>query len=540
MFVPTSHFTRITKFHQAFTFLVALTLWGGWSLVNSAEAVIVGPYSADADTLHLWHLDEAHPGPATPASGVSGSFNLAPLNGATPGASAFPGFGTSANTSGGANSELESTPVSSATVVGTDGAFTFEALVNVANTSATQQIMSMSNAGSAQVFQFRIGGGELLFVKVNGAGGTDNDNLTTIPIAGPEAFVANEWYHVAATYNGAANTTDNLKLYWTKLDGSRTLANQILSTTLNGDLDTASLEFRVGNRVSGNNLNGLVDEVRISDVPRSGDAFLFAKSLGGNLLLADDFNTASTGLNADLASRQSGLLATTPYSTGGTGTLAVASNRLSFDNPAAGSLAISPNVDFAAGPAAAAIEAYGGFTIDFDVNPVANASDTGEDNNWFAVSLGHTAASRTAITGGSTIVTGASVDLGILFRDNGTFALWDHGANQGGGTFDFSPSGGEFYNVQLVVETDAAASGNGLLSAFVNGVQLDLGGAGLNYAFTWDGEGTNYFALESRTNDAVFDNLYVSAFVPEPSSYALLGIAFLGLLCAARRKMRRR
>ncbi len=532
-------FSKYCVFRPAACVFLTLAAWGGSCLVDSAEAVIVGPYSADANTLHLWHLDEAHPGPAMPASGVSGSFNLTPFNGATMSASAFPGFGTSANTSGGANSELESAPVSSATVVGSDGAFTFEALVNVANTSATQQIISMSNAGSAQVFQFRIGGGELLFVKVNGVGGTDNDNSTTIPIAGPEAFVANEWYHVAATYNGVADTPDNLKLYWTKVDGSRTFANQILSTTLNGDLDTASLEFRVGNRVSGGNLNGLVDEVRISDVPRGGDAFLFAKSLGGNLLLADNFNSASTGLNADLASRQSGLLATTTYSTGGTGAVTVASNRLLFDNTATGSLTISPDVDFAAGPAAAAIEAHGGFTIDFDVNPVANASDTGMDANWFAVSLGHTAVTRTQ-GGGQPAVTLGNVDAGILFRDNGGFNLFEGGASVFTGTFDVTPSGGEFYNVQLVVETDAAASGNGLLSAFVNGVQLDLGGAGLKYAFTWDGEGTNYLALESRTNDAVFDNLYVSAFVPEPSSYALLGIAFLGLLCAARRKMRRR
>ena len=53
-----------------------------------------GPYTADANTLHLWHMDESNPGPAAPASGVTDSFNLTPGGGAMLGNLAYAGFGT--------------------------------------------------------------------------------------------------------------------------------------------------------------------------------------------------------------------------------------------------------------------------------------------------------------------------------------------------------------------------------------------------------------------------------------------------------------
>ena len=73
----------------------------------AVQAEITGPYTADSNTLHLWHLDEANPGPAQPAAGVAGSFNLSPDDGKSPGSpatlgnAAFAGFGTSGDTSAG-------------------------------------------------------------------------------------------------------------------------------------------------------------------------------------------------------------------------------------------------------------------------------------------------------------------------------------------------------------------------------------------------------------------------------------------------------
>ena len=45
---------------------------------------------------------------------------------------------------------------------------------------------------------------------------------TAIPSTGPHAFVVNNWYHVAATYDGA-----NIILYWTKVTPNFTGANPI-------------------------------------------------------------------------------------------------------------------------------------------------------------------------------------------------------------------------------------------------------------------------------------------------------------------------
>src|ERR1039458_7553160 len=57
------------------------------------RAFIVGPYTANSDTLHLWHLDEAAvPAVDSAASGINLSF----LNtGATLGDASFTGFGRS-------------------------------------------------------------------------------------------------------------------------------------------------------------------------------------------------------------------------------------------------------------------------------------------------------------------------------------------------------------------------------------------------------------------------------------------------------------
>jgi hypothetical protein len=168
--------------------------------------------------------------------------------------------------------------------VGTGGAFTYEALIKVSTISAgIQQIFAMEGNGGAaeRPFQFRVSPGELQFVNIAGASGVDGDNNATIPTTGPDAFVPNEWFHVAVTYDGNENTADNLKLYWTRVDAARTEANLIGSFTLVDDLTTANTTvYSVGNdgRTGGavdKNIEGLVDEVRISGTARSANQFIF-------------------------------------------------------------------------------------------------------------------------------------------------------------------------------------------------------------------------------------------------------------------------
>ncbi|MFT5528339.1 MAG: hypothetical protein ACI9HK_006328, partial [Pirellulaceae bacterium] len=274
---------------------------------------IAGPYPDDANTLHLWHLDEANPGPAVPAAGVTGSFNLAAVNGATLGNASFAGFGTAADISGGADDGLQGSNISVNSVTGANGAFTIEALINVPEINTKQGIVMMDAPGALNVrpFQFALQSGNLQFLNL--APGNQPGLQTAIPTTGDDAFVANEWFHVAVTYNGTENTADNFKLYWTAVDAARTQANEILSTNMNNDLG-ASAVFGVGQefRSPSENLLGLIDEVRVSDIARGANEFLFAppapeinvQGLGVDIVSGDttpavaddtDFGTAAVG-----------------------------------------------------------------------------------------------------------------------------------------------------------------------------------------------------------------------------------------------------
>jgi len=150
--------------------------------------------------------------------------------------------------------------------------------------------MDNNDTNANRPFQFRIDGGNLRLINI--AGSTIEQMVTTIPTSGPDAFVADEWFHVAATYNGIENTADNFKLYWTRVDSSRTEANEILSTLMVEDLSGTSATFGVGNdyRTSGsgntNNFGGLIDEVRISGTARAADEMLFTIPEPSTLLLA--------------------------------------------------------------------------------------------------------------------------------------------------------------------------------------------------------------------------------------------------------------
>jgi len=258
-----------------------------------AQGVVVSPYTPDANTLHLWHFDESGGGPVAPAAGVAGSFDLVPDGGksatpATLGAPGYSGFGTAGDTTAGSGSGFKGAAVPITSVTGANGAFTFEAMVRTVNITDSQQIISMEgNANTTErPFQFRIAGGNVIFINISAglaAGAGTLNQSAVIPIDGPDVFVPDEWFHVAATYNGdETSASDNFKLYWTRVDPSRTTANEIGSSLMNLDLAGNTLALGVGNDYrtvgSGNtsNLEGQIDEVRISGIARSADDMLFS------------------------------------------------------------------------------------------------------------------------------------------------------------------------------------------------------------------------------------------------------------------------
>jgi hypothetical protein len=270
--------------------LVYLFMFGILCIMSApAMATVSGPYAVDANTLHLWHLDETTVPAADSAHyAFTGSFTtvadanmpLAYLGGASPnnagtggtvyasatlGNASYAGFGTAVDTSAvsgvppypansfqpALNAKLPANGTADNVDMTFDNptthAFTFEAIVKIGfDPSATwvqpQEIMSgEGDAGdsSDRSFQFRIqpvtaGVAPILrFQKVTGFGGVGGSTASwnadaSIPTTGPDAIVMGKWYHVAVTYNGNLTDTSALKLYWTALDNtSATAATQL-------------------------------------------------------------------------------------------------------------------------------------------------------------------------------------------------------------------------------------------------------------------------------------------------------------------------
>ena len=265
-------------------------LWTG-------RGALRGPYKTDTNTLHLWHMDEADPWPVQPAPGVTGSFSLTPTNGAVMGITSYTGFGTAGDASAAVTNGFQGSSIPVSSVTGVEGAFTFEAIIRVANVSDIQQIVAMDNSGAdtARPFQFRIDGdtgngapatGALRFINIAGPSGIQGV-IAPLPTAGDHGFVPDQWFQVAVTYNGSENTPDNMKFYWTRVDARPFQANEILSATMTNDLSGSSTILGVGNEYRGipdNNIEGQIDEVRISDIARAPDQMMFYK-IPGTLML---------------------------------------------------------------------------------------------------------------------------------------------------------------------------------------------------------------------------------------------------------------
>lgn len=277
-------------------------------------------YIPDANTLHLWHFDEV----ATPVADAAATpLSLTRLDqGATLGNAAFSGFGTALSTydggpsvamGSGTNAYLAaSTLVNGATdnivtaFTGSDGAFTFEALVRIdfdpsvplTTRNAPMQIISAEQdgtGGGVRSFQFRfeptgfnpgqdgftspLASPALDFINVrNGAAGEVQHSILLLPVSGPNAVIQGEWYHVAVTYTGNADASGNLAFYWTRLDPAQTQAAILGTKTLNNDLSSGAVDWTIGNigrDPSRNNFVGLIDEVRISGIARAPGDFVF-------------------------------------------------------------------------------------------------------------------------------------------------------------------------------------------------------------------------------------------------------------------------
>ena len=263
------------------------------------------PYEPDDATLHLWHLDES--APPFKDSGSSPALLWGLLNGAAAGKASLEPFGSSVSfadlsKSGPANShpygpillsrpELDSGPKDNVDtafpMMGENGAFTMEALVKLdmlpsESPGLAADIVSMDDDETThRVFLFRIEKpGFLSFIQISGDA-VQGGGLATIPTTGPHAINTHDWFHVAVTYDGNENATDNLKLYWTRIGSGATSANPIGRGTLTTDLLRELGDFAIGNTGKFNSQGpfeffpGCIDEVRISSIARRPHDFFF-------------------------------------------------------------------------------------------------------------------------------------------------------------------------------------------------------------------------------------------------------------------------
>jgi autotransporter-associated beta strand protein len=288
-----------------------------------SQAIVVGPYTPDVNTVFLFHLDElagttaavnANGTIAASTNAVAYKQNTATANNSPTdatilgisGASGFTfgnfgraayitntvaagvvsnGIGIDMNGNGAFNLNNGNSPnngdslANSSLILGPNNSFTLEALINLPDTNAGNREIICADNAQTRGFQFRVSGANIELNMQPGVSATANDFLVPIPKTGLHAFVPNTWFHVALVHSEVGGSPTNI-IYWTALNDLFTAANAIL-TTNSGAINTAAqLILDIGNEARGTGgstegLRGGIDEVRISRGARSATQMMF-------------------------------------------------------------------------------------------------------------------------------------------------------------------------------------------------------------------------------------------------------------------------
>jgi beta-galactosidase len=275
-------------------------------IAGAAQAGIRAPYTADANTVHLYQFENTA-GDTLVANLGSAGRKLAAVNvTAAPGTPpvqtgilgdstvAAPGFGVPAKITtashllgydaGGTvdvyegDVAAERIPLSTLGL-GVNGAaspFTLEALIRPGSATGNREIICTDATVTTRGFQFQLtnGGTTGQRLEFNLIGQASAQRFADIPSSGDHAWALNEWFHVAFVYDGV-----NCRFYWTKLAVAPNAANQIgadQTVTLTNGTITGQLVIGNENRAApGEFLNGYIDQVRISNIARPAGDFVF-------------------------------------------------------------------------------------------------------------------------------------------------------------------------------------------------------------------------------------------------------------------------
>lgn len=258
-------------------------------------------------------------------------------------------------------------------------------------------------------------------------------------------------------------------------------------------------------------------------------AFIFSTASAA-LIFSDNFDSATSGLNDNLGTRQSGTIAPLNYSFGGEGdgTGDINNNSLRLSGRSSGGDGDNNariNYDFAQD---ANLLTGGAFRVSFDMLQASVS--------YAAFSIGSLSSAYLATSARPAIA--GNTDIGLLMSRSGSVERWDNGSNIfNNSSAVTSYSGSVFVPVEIVVTTANFSSGTSYsFSLSINGETVNLGSAANG---TWDADGTNYMILSSRSKDTTsasrFDNFTVTA-IPEPGMLTLVGLSLLALTGLYRRR----
>lgn len=276
------------------TLIVAAAAVAGWATLLSAAPT---PFTSDAGTQLLYHLDETGGTTATDSSGHSRSATYG--SSVTVGQAAQSGFGKAIQPASNLNGLTTFTDTGkgagSFLLPAQSPDFTLDAWIKVAAVTNTYQQILLVQPHGETTYDYRLGiigtnnqyhPGALSF-----GDGTYTD---AVFVTGGMTWDSDTWYHVSVVVHqdAAVHTNSSVKIYRQAAgDASPSLVASATgnSAFLNVSTSTADREFQIGN-YSGNNglnyVNGLVDEVRFQTppVPEPGAGVLFI--IGGGMLAA--------------------------------------------------------------------------------------------------------------------------------------------------------------------------------------------------------------------------------------------------------------
>ena len=265
------------------------------------------PYTADDDTLHLYHADDA----TTPLADSAGSLPLYDWGSrGTFEVDSVAGLNKAWESSTTLNSDLQSIGNIGWTneLMGTDGAFTWDMALRpdeAANSGVGYQMLMQHSGNKMQLKLNYAAGGELYLTMWDGVNSATLFTEQLDAGLGINTYATNEWFHLAVTYDG----TSAGKVYWTKLGAGYTgTANELASFSMSDMLPIADAYLGIGGsaNLGGSVFNGALDEIRISSRARGADEFLqllvetvtafpaVSPLLGDNLIPNGDFASVSS------------------------------------------------------------------------------------------------------------------------------------------------------------------------------------------------------------------------------------------------------